>query len=116
MRVAGEVFGELSETLQDPELHAYAERILGELGDLKDAALAKVELPTGLPDFVVRSLPEEGDLSRFRPAFEKFTEVFGVHVFATDDTEDRKVRHAARILAEPPGSLPVTSQSCPWYW
>ena len=100
MRVASEVFADLSDTLENPELHAYAERILGELDDLKDAALAKVELPTDLPDFVVRPIPADGDLSVFRPGFSKYTEVFGVHVFATERTPDPKVLHAARVLAE----------------
>lgn len=99
-RVASEVFSDLESTLKDPELHDYATRILGELGDLKDAALGRLELPRGLPDLVVHDIPTEGPIAAFRPTFTRYTDVFGVLIVATPDTGNAKIVHAANVLAE----------------
>ena len=99
-RVAREVFTDLEATLENPELHDYASRIIGELGDLKDAALGRVELPEGTPDLRVRDLPEEGRLAVFRPTFTRYTDVFGIKIVATPDTDESKIVHAANVLAE----------------
>lgn len=53
-----------------------------------------------LPDFTIHPLPEEGPLSVFRPDMAKYTEVFGVHIVASRKTKDKKIHHAARVLAE----------------
>lgn len=99
-RVASEVFSDLESTLKNPELHDYAARILGELGDLKDAALGRVELPRGTPDLKVHDIPTEGRLAAFRPTFTRYTDVFGVMIVATAKTEESKIVHAANVLAE----------------
>ena len=51
-------------------------------------------------EFAPHSLPESGRLSVFQPHFDRYVEVFGVHVVATPSTDADKVRHAATILAE----------------
>ena len=51
-------------------------------------------------EFAPYSLPESGRLSAFRPHFDRYVEVFGVHVVATPSTDADKIRHAATILAE----------------
>ena len=51
-------------------------------------------------EFDPHPLPESGRLAVFRPHFDRYVEVFGVHVVATPSTDADKVRHAATILAE----------------
>ena len=51
-------------------------------------------------EFALHSLPESGRLSAFRPHFDRYIEVFGVHVVATPSTDADKIRHPATILAE----------------
>lgn len=45
-------------------------------------------------------VPESGRLAAFRPHFDRFVDVFGVLVVATPTVEERKLRHAATVLAE----------------
>ena len=96
------LFGELLELVEDPRLIEALERHMEELesgadeGSGLDLAPVKVESPV----FEVRALPEEGRLSVFRPHLAKYVEVFGVHVIATESSEDAKVIHAATVLAE----------------
>jgi len=52
-----------------------------------------------VPKLKVSSIPK-GKLMAFAPAFKKYINVFGVHVFATKGTPDSKIFHAASILAE----------------
>lgn len=42
----------------------------------------------------------KGHLACFSKVFDKYSEVFGVHVFATKGVPDEKVRHVATVLAE----------------
>ena len=56
--------------------------------------------PPAVLELVVGPVPEEGRLAVFRPAFTKQVLVFGVVVVATADTADRKVLHAAHVLAQ----------------
>mgnify|MGYP004094960313 CR=1 FL=1 len=51
------------------------------------------------PKLKVSPIPK-GKLMAFAPAFSKYINVFGVHVFATKRTPDSKVLHAAAVLAE----------------
>lgn len=99
MTVAREVFSDLRDHLDNPKLHEYANRIVGELNDLRAQVFDEVE-HSGLPDFEIRPIPEEGPLSAFRPSFVKYTDVFGVKIVATERTDDDKVVHAANVLAE----------------
>jgi hypothetical protein len=102
---------------RDPVLYALCERIypaadwwplemriFGELGfefEAGDEPRRETEaLEVEPPVFEVRALPEEGRLSVFHPHLAKYIEVFGVHVVATDSSEDAKVVHAATVLAE----------------
>jgi hypothetical protein len=79
-------------------------RIFGELGfefEAGDEPRSETELlEVEPPIFELRDLPKEGRLSVFHPHLAKYVEVFGVHVVATESTEDAKVLHAATILAE----------------
>lgn len=52
------------------------------------------------PTFDLKGIAEDGPLAAFRPAFSKAVEVFGVRVVATADVIDRKVLHAAHVLAQ----------------
>jgi len=52
-----------------------------------------------IPRLEVSSIPK-GKLMAFAPAFSKYINVFGVHVFATKRTPDSKILHAASVLAE----------------
>jgi hypothetical protein len=45
-------------------------------------------------------VPESGRLSALRPHFDRYVDVFGVLVVATPTVEERKIRHAAAVLAE----------------
>ena len=51
------------------------------------------------PKLEVSPIPK-GKLMAFAPAFSKYINVFGVHVFATKRTPDSKILHAASVLAE----------------
>jgi len=66
---------------------------------------SQYSLPTTLPDtsystseFSVTSLPS--DHSLLDKYFSKYVSVFGVNVFATEETNDEKILHAARIIAQ----------------
>lgn len=52
-----------------------------------------------IPRLEVSPIPK-GKLMAFAPAFSKYINVFGVHVFATKRTPDSKILHAAAVLAE----------------
>jgi len=52
-----------------------------------------------IPRLEVSPIPK-GKLMAFAPAFSKYINVFGVHVFATKRTPDSKILHAASVLAE----------------
>lgn len=100
MRVASDVFSDLRDHLDNPRLHQFADQIVGEFNDLRAQAFGAVELPSSTPDFELRPIPDDGRLSVFRPAFVKYTDVFGVVIVATERTDDDKVVHAANVLAE----------------
>ena len=51
------------------------------------------------PALSVGPIPE-GHLSPFSEVFSKYSEAFGVHVFATEGVSDEKVLHVATVLAE----------------
>ena len=52
-----------------------------------------------IPRLEVSPIPK-GKLMAFAPAFSKYINVFGIHVFATKRTPDSKILHAAAVLAE----------------
>ena len=64
------------------------------------ASLVGAQAPTGLPELTIKPLPTQGKLAAFRPDFTKHVLIFGVSVVATADTTDRKVLHAAAVLAQ----------------
>lgn len=52
-----------------------------------------------VPDLEVGPVP--GDhLEPFQDGFQKYSNVFGVHIFATERVPDDKVRHVAAVMAE----------------
>ncbi len=50
------------------------------------------------PDLKITAIPEH--LSAFTGAFDRYTSVFGVHLFATKSFSDAKLIHVAAVLAE----------------
>lgn len=60
------------------------------------------EAPVAGPGGVLHSqpLPESGRLAVFRRHFDRYVEVFGVLVVAAPSVEERKLQHAATVLAE----------------
>ncbi|MCH2133328.1 MAG: hypothetical protein MK116_06220 [Phycisphaerales bacterium] len=52
-----------------------------------------------VPDLSIGPVPE-GRLEPFRESFQKYSNVFGVHVFATERVPDDKLRHVASVMAE----------------
>ena len=52
-----------------------------------------------VPDLQVGAIPE-GRLDPFREDFQKYANVFGVHIFATERVPDGKIRHVAAVMAE----------------
>ncbi len=95
------LFRELLEHVEDPRLIETLERHMEELeSDEGGAGRERGPVEVEAPVFEVRPLPEEGRLSVFRPHLAKYVEVFGLHVVATDSSEDAKVLHAATLLAE----------------
>lgn len=52
-----------------------------------------------VPDLEVGPVPG-GRLEPFQKGFKKYSNVFGVHIFATERVPDDKVRHVAAVMAE----------------
>lgn len=61
---------------------------------------APVLAPEGAPTFEISTLPAAGQLSAFRPPFARYVNVFGVQIVATADVSERKLQHAAHVLAQ----------------
>ncbi|MCH2152897.1 MAG: hypothetical protein MK089_06105 [Phycisphaerales bacterium] len=66
---------------------------------LSSILLVQAERVWAVPDLAVGPIPE-GKLDPFRKDFQKYANVFGVHVFATERVPDEKVRHVAAVMAE----------------
>jgi hypothetical protein len=49
---------------------------------------------------MVVEVPTSGPWSEFRPAFNRYTQAFGVTILAAEDVDNKKLLHANKVLAQ----------------